>query len=805
MKLNKQQQEAVDHYEGACTVVASAGSGKSTVLVERIRNLVHNHSEVQTGILAITFTSKTAKELKTRLESRGLSRVNVGTFHAICMRILLREGVDVRGKLVPFYKADNWFKELDERPNTEEILSFIGYQKSYMRAPEDEFAFKDSDYSDEELRKFYRVYEDNKESEGLYDFDDYLLIALELLEKNKGKYEFNHVLVDEHQDTNLVQNLILQEVTKGNNIFAVGDPRQCFPEDTPISVPNGHRKISSIREGDIVRVASGQGEYVDAPVSDVIKRDYVGTLIELTTRSGRVISATPEHMIFLRGVCTTSQSKSRITFTMFGEKDTSEHRVTVNIVNDSYIDARRITGDDQDRLLDNIERVANGQETDVAIIQRASLVKGVSGVYELLSIDNATVGMSVPALIDGEIVEDEIVEVNEIIYDGVVYDLNIDTYRNYMANDIVVHNCIYSFRAGNMKYFMNFEDYWEDPKTINMTTNYRSTSNVVEKSNNMIRPYFEGYEHYRDAVAFDESSGEIELKRYSSVAEEAVKVVDMIEEKISQGVPRNEIAVLYRLNKQSVYIENELKRREIDYDVANNSSFFRRREISAIISFLRLIIDPHDENALEEIFRFRTFPLKFFSNRLFHQIRSYSGVNDLSLFEALTMFNYDRAWQRRNALSFEQSINRLRSQHDRGVPVTRLIDNIVKAFGIEQYIDEKYTDIEDANERKESLDTLKLFVKNNNLEQFVDFIYNATTKKKVRDDAVRLVTAHSAKGLEWDNVFLIGMVDGDFPHERADVEEEARLFYVAVTRPKKNLYISEIGDGSVFVEQYFNK
>lgn len=590
-KFNEQQLQAINFHKGACGVVASAGAGKTSVLLNRIKNLVDVHNEHQSDILAISFTSKTSAELKAKLEAMRLERVNVGTFHAICLRIMMKEGLNVRGKLVQEWKAENWFKEIDKKPYMEDILGFISYQKSYMRGVDDEFASKDSNYTEEELRAFYRIYESNKEAEGLYDFDDYLLICLDILQKNKGKYTFEFVLVDEHQDSNLIQNMILKEICQSGNIFAVGDPRQS----------------------------------------------------------------------------------------------------------------------------------------------------------------------------------------------------------------------IYSFRAGNLEYFMNFNKYWDNPTIINLFVNYRSTNNIVNNSNRFIAPYFKDYEHYVDTQAHNKSDGVITTKSFNDDAEEAVAIAEQIQEMIDSGKPLNDIAILYRLNSQSVFVENELKRRNIDYDVSNNGSFFKRREIAGIASYLRLIANPHDESAMEAIFRFRCHPLKFFSNKTIEKIRVYSGQSNLSMYEALVTMNHDKAWEGKSAMEFENNINKLRLQFDKGVNIKTLITNIYKTFKIEEYIIDKYNTEDEVKERIKSVETLKSFVMTDNLDEFISYIYSATEKKKAKKNAVKLMSIHASKGLEWEDVFVIGVEDMILPHERCNLAEEARLFYVAVTRSISNLYLSEIGKGNKFIVDYLKK
>ena len=263
--------------------------------------------------------------------------------------------------------------------------------------------------------------------------------------------------------------------------------------------------------------------------------------------------------------------------------------------------------------------------------------------------------------------------------------------------------------------------------------------------------------------------------------------------------------MLYRNNAQSVFIENELKLLGIEYDIVNDGSFFKKREISAIISFLRLVNDPDDDGALETIFRFRTYPLKFFSNKLFDDIRASSVNKGVSLYEALVTYRYEKPFQERSTSEFHRNIGRLISQKERGVSVKTLISNIIDYFSIKDYINDKYNSKEEIDDRIKSLDVLQTFVKNNNLEQFITYVYGNNAKKKDRKNAVKMMTIHASKGLEWDNVFLVGVEDSVFPHERSDIHEEARLMYVATTRPKNNLYVSQIGRGNRFIREYFKE
>jgi len=199
---------------------------------------------------------------------------------------------------------------------------------------------------------------------------------------------------------------------------------------------------------------------------------------------------------------------------------------------------------------------------------------------------------------------------------------------------------LYSFRGSDTRFSMNFEDYWDGAKVINVDTNYRSKRNIIEKSNDFIRKYYGGYEHYSDSIAHDKSDGHIEINSYMNQQLEATDVADKIEKLIEGGTKLKDIAVLYRNNKHADFIEYELKKRDIDYEIANDGSFFKRREIAGILSLIRLGLDDTDNNAFENVFRLRTYPLKYFSNQLYNNIRDTANKHGYTLLEALYNAKY---------------------------------------------------------------------------------------------------------------------------------------------------------------------
>lgn len=364
---------------------------------------------------------------------------------------------------------------------------------------------------------------------------------------------------------------------------------------------------------------------------------------------------------------------------------------------------------------------------------------------------------------------------------------------------------IYTFRGGNPEYCMNFSNTYSQAKIINLNTNYRSCKNIVDNSNNFIKKYYGEYEYYKDSIANNKSNGDIKLITNYDKTEEADNIVKNIKEKLKNGVKPNEIAVLYRNNSNSFSIENELKKENIPYFIScKDGNFFNRKEINVVMCMLRLIDNPHDNIAYETVFNSRVYPFTYIKNTIRDSIKELSAKKNISMFEASELVKTDNANQARNLNAFRDIITSLILQNKKGINLEKLINNILDLIRMDDYIESHYED-EKLEERKESIIALKTFLRDNTLESFLKFVYgsNKSNRKSTKDD-IQLMTIHASKGLEFDNVYLVGVEDGKFPSKKSPLIEEARLMYVATTRPKNNLTISQIYDDNQFVNEYFN-
>ncbi|WP_283695658.1 ATP-dependent helicase [Clostridium perfringens] len=369
-----------------------------------------------------------------------------------------------------------------------------------------------------------------------------------------------------------------------------------------------------------------------------------------------------------------------------------------------------------------------------------------------------------------------------------------------------VRQSIYGFRAANPKMFMDFDKEYDNATILNIDNNYRSNKNIVENANHFIKQYLGDFRYYSDSIPTKKEEGFIDKVTNINKGGEAQEIAKRIERDIKNGITPNQIAVLYRNNSQVDLLEGELKLKGIDYHIEKNDSFFERREIKLIICMLRLLQDPSDDSAFEYIYKKGTHPFSFMTKETFNRIIDKSAEKNISLFEASDSVRVAKPkYEMKNILKFKDIYNSLLVQYNKGVELINIINNIIKLLRIPIYIEENYEG-ESLDDRLEGLESFKAFVRSNTLTSFLKFIYSSEqSTRKTNKNEVQLMTIHKSKGLEFRKVYIIGIQDGKFPSEKSsDMGEEARLFYVGITRAKEDLVLSELGFDNKFIEEYFN-
>jgi DNA helicase-2/ATP-dependent DNA helicase PcrA len=313
--LNPAQLDAVVHGDGPLLVVAGAGSGKTRVLTHRIAHLIDQHGVSPFAILAITFTNKAAGEMRERVEQLVgpvAKKMWVSTFHSACVRILRRDA-QLLGYPPGFSIYDQADAErlcgyvlrdhrLDPKKFTPRgVHTQISTWKNDLVLPDEAKASAHTPI-DRRLADVYAEYQARLLRAGAMDFDDLLVNTVRLLRQHPDvlahyQRRFEHVLVDEYQDTNRAQNeIVLLLGAEHHNVTIVGDQDQCLPPGTLVDTPGGPVPIEQVREGDLVTGTGGASTVIHRPVAHVQPGRYTGPLVTVTA-GGRTLRGTPHHLL----------------------------------------------------------------------------------------------------------------------------------------------------------------------------------------------------------------------------------------------------------------------------------------------------------------------------------------------------------------------------------------------------------------------------------------------------------------------------------------------------------------------------
>ena len=369
-------------------------------------------------------------------------------------------------------------------------------------------------------------------------------------------------------------------------------------------------------------------------------------------------------------------------------------------------------------------------------------------------------------------------------------------YRNIFVvgdND----QAIYAFRGANYKNILNFEKDYPECETILLEENYRSTRNILNAANSVIKNNRERKD--KNLWSNNEEGDKIKYKKVSNEKEEASFVVEEIKTLLSKGVKEEDIAVLYRTNAQSRTIEEEMLKKNIKYRVVGSFYFYNRKEIKDLLCYLRLISNHKDDVSLLRIIN---TPKRGIGEKTIENLINTAESSNTSIYEAINSGK---------ELVFKNLIEEL-TQDSQSLSLTELVDTILEKSGIKKELTNSKL-LEDEI-RLENLNEFKGVTKNYeeeygtaNLEEFLEEIslVSDITEHQDSSSRVSLMTVHSVKGLEFNYVFIIGMEEGIFPHYNAindgsnsAIEEERRLCYVAITRAKKKLYITSADTRMLF-------
>lgn len=360
---------------------------------------------------------------------------------------------------------------------------------------------------------------------------------------------------------------------------------------------------------------------------------------------------------------------------------------------------------------------------------------------------------------------------------------------------------IYSFRGANYKNILNFEKDYKDAKTILLEQNYRSTSYILNAANDVIKN--NKMKKEKNLWTSRGEGNKVKYYRALSESDEAYYVVKGIKQAISNGNNYDDIAVLYRTNAQSRNLEEAMLKENIPYRVVGSFYFYSRKEIKDLLAYLRLI---HNEKDNISLLRVINTPKRGIGLKTIENLTKKADEENISIYEAITSGK---------ELEFKKIIEKLKEVSE-NVTLTELIDKILTGTGIKEEL-EKEEDIT-SEVRLENLEEFKSITKSFeeregliSLEDFLLEISLVSDAEEYKDDTnrVSLMTVHSVKGLEYKDVFIVGMEEGIFPHmnslmESSEIEEERRLAYVAITRAKDNLTIINARRRTLFGREQAN-
>lgn len=354
---------------------------------------------------------------------------------------------------------------------------------------------------------------------------------------------------------------------------------------------------------------------------------------------------------------------------------------------------------------------------------------------------------------------------------------------------------IYSWRGANFKNILNFEKDYENAKVILLEQNYRSTKRIIEAANSVIKHNKEKKDKH---LWTDNSEGtKIKYMRCYDEKDEVLNIINQIKHFKEEGIPYKEMVVLYRTNAQSQSIERGFLENTIPYKVVGSYAYFNRKEIKDLVAYLRLINNKDDDVSL---LRAINAPKRGIGAKTIEKLEAQANENNKSIFDSI---------ESGKELAFKNLILDI-NEKMKDKSFVEFIELVLDETGLRsEYELEKTVE----NEAKlENLEEFKSIAKNfedynpgATLEEFLIEISLISDVKETKDDdeVVTLMTMHAVKGLEFDVVFVTGLEEGLFPHnnsmhDESELEEERRIFYVAITRAKKVLYLTNARSRMLF-------
>lgn len=558
-------------------------------------------------------------------------------------------------------------------------------------------------------------------------------------------------------------------------------------------------------------------------INQIYKEIDTKTRIEKLFEDFHLSSRFPHHRP--QGGIRGNSKRITVNLTMFGGRGTrtklNPHRVSINTsdgeiikklkesdlskyirkgkITDWRLEVSRFDYGDCFKIADRISKITNKE----------------TGFYALLSKDKRFLflpasqlhpGFIIPVIENGEIVEEEIESIQWLEYKGKVYDLDVERNHNYSANGIIVHNSIYTWRYADFRNMLNFEKDFPEAKIIRLEQNYRSTKIILTAGQGLIQNNI--YRHEKDLWTENANGEKISIAQLDDEREESKFIIEKMKRLIQKGYKLKDFAILYRTHAQSRPIEEEFLTQGFPYKIIGALKFYERKEIKDILAYLRILANPNDFISLQRIYN---VPARGIGKASLVRLTDFARKNNLDFLKALLKARgiEELTSKSKFALfSFGKILEKIK-QKTKNYELTKLIKFTVDEIGYKKYLD---TRNEEGYMRWENVKELLTVARKHNsiktgeaISKFLEEVALIQGTEEIDEDknVIHMMTLHSAKGLEFPVVFLVGMEEGLLPHSKSlsnpiELEEERRLCYVGITRAKRRIFISFARSRTIF-------
>ena len=398
------------------------------------------------------------------------------------------------------------------------------------------------------------------------------------------------------------------------------------------------------------------------------------------------------------------------------------------------------------------------------------------------------------------IVVDEYQDTNDIQYE--IISKIAEKYKNIcVVGD--EDQSIYAFRGANINNILNFERDYKNAFVAKLEQNYRSTKTILDTANELIKnnKSSKGKKLWTNG----EKGEKIKVFNASTVYDEAEFIVNEIKAKARDGKLYKDMTILYRTNSQSRVLEEKLLAANIPYKIYGGMQFFQRKEIKDILAYLNLLNNPNDNH---NFYRIINVPKRSIGDKTLEKLGEIANEKGISMLESTKYIDEIpgiRSSVKEAAKDFYKMMHEIYENLDE-LSIKEVFDEVlIKTKYIDSIEDNKEDRVKNIEELLNSISESERQNPGMSLSEYLDMVSLTSSTDDIEDEEnfIKLMTIHSSKGLEFDYVFIAGMEDGLFPScnfdtSEEEIEEERRLCYVAVTRAKKELYISHVSERMVW-------